>query len=98
MAIGLRRSTAGKSLLARWAAGADNDLATAAWAGLAMYGEPIATAKLAALANQKGAATEVDRLLSYVVPPTAPSPRRRWPRTTTRCGPCGRSTSEVDSS
>ena len=97
MAIGVRRSTAGKSLLARWAADADSDLATAAWAGLAMYGEPIATAKLAALANQKGAATEVDRLLSYVVPPTtAPSPRKMAKNDSTRCSTCGRDASEVD--
>ena len=62
-----------------------------------MCEEPIATAKLAALANQKGAATEVDRLLSYVVPPTtAPSPRKMAKNDSTRCSTCGRDAGEVD--
>ena len=96
LAIGVRRSTAGKALLARWAVDADSDLATAAWAGLAMYGEPIATAKLASLASDNGAGTQVDRLLSYVVPPThSPAPRKVEKSESTRCSTCGRDSSEV---
>lgn len=96
LAIGVRRSTAGKALLARWAVDADSDLATAAWAGLAMYGEPIATAKLASLANEKGASAQVDRLLSYVVPPTSvPAPRKIEKSDATRCSTCGRDSTEV---
>lgn len=96
LAIGVRRSTAGKSLLARWAADADTDLATAAWAGLAMYGEPIATAKLTALANEKGAAGEVDRLLSFIVPPTTKvTPSKVECDDATRCSTCGRESGEV---
>jgi len=96
LAIGVRRSTAGKALLARWAVDADSDLATAAWAGLAMYGEPIATAKLASLANEKGGSSQVDRLLSYVVPPTqSPAPRKVEKSEITRCSTCGRDSNEV---
>jgi tetratricopeptide (TPR) repeat protein len=96
LAIGVRRSTAGKALLARWAVDADADLSCAAWAGLAMYGEPIATTKLASLANEKGATAAVDRLLSYVVPPAAaPVPRRVEKSEQTRCSTCGREAAEV---
>jgi tetratricopeptide (TPR) repeat protein len=96
LAIGVRRSTSGKALLARWAIDADSDLSCAAWAGLAMYGEPIATAKLAAMAAEKGATGVVDRLLSHVMPPTeAPSPRRVESSEQTRCSTCGSGASEV---
>jgi tetratricopeptide (TPR) repeat protein len=96
LAIGVRRSTSGKSLLARWAVDADSDLAAAAWAGLAMYGEPIATAKLAETAIDKGATIQVEKLLSYVIPPTKISiPSKIEKSESTRCSTCGRASSEV---
>lgn len=96
LAIGVRRSTSGKSLLARWAVDADSDLAAAAWAGLAMYGEPIATAKLAATASESGANAQVQRFLSYVVPPTkAAGPQKVERADATRCTTCGRSSAEA---
>lgn len=97
LAIGVRRSTSGKALLARWAVDADSDLAAAAWAGLAMYGEPIATAKLAATAKDTGANGQVERFLSYVVPPTkAVVPKQAGRSEATRCSTCGRASDEVD--
>jgi Flp pilus assembly protein TadD len=96
LAIGVRRSTAGKALLARWADEVDDDLGVAAWAALAMYGEPVASAKLAALAAAKGDSSRVDRLLSFVIPPAANlSPRKVAKGDATRCSTCGRSSSEV---
>jgi tetratricopeptide (TPR) repeat protein len=96
LAIGVRRSTSGKALLARWAVDADSDLAAAAWAGLAMYGEPIATAKLAATAKDTGANAQVERFLSYVVPPTkSAAPQKVEQADSTRCSTCGRCSSEV---
>jgi tetratricopeptide (TPR) repeat protein len=97
LAIGVRRSSAGKALLNEWASGGDSDLTTAAWAGLSMYGEPVATAKLAAHAASKGASSSVDGLLSYVVPPSANiQPRRVTDDASTRCSTCGRSSGDVD--
>tara|TARA_B100000575_G_scaffold229408_1_gene190316 strand:+ start:70 stop:1656 length:1587 start_codon:yes stop_codon:yes gene_type:complete len=97
LAIGVRRSTSGKSLLARWAVDADSDLAAAAWAGLAMYGEPIATAKLAATASESGANAQVQRFLSYVVPPAkAAGPQKVERADAIRCTTCGRSSTEAD--
>jgi len=96
LAIGVRRSTSGKGLLARWAEQADQDLSTAAWAALAMYGEPVATAKLASQASAKGGTTQVDRLLRYVVPPTTDTaPRMVENDEATRCSTCGRASAEV---
>ena len=96
LAIGVRRSTAGKGVLVRWADQADQDLATAAWAGLAMYGEPVATAKLATHAANQGASAPMDRMLRYVVPPTTNAkPRIVAKDDTVRCSTCGRTASEV---
>jgi Flp pilus assembly protein TadD len=96
LAVGVRRSTAGKALLARWAEEVDDDLGAAAWAGLAMYGEPVASAKLAALAASKGDSSRVDRMLSFVSPPAANlSPRKVSKDDSTRCSTCGRNASEV---
>jgi tetratricopeptide (TPR) repeat protein len=97
LAVGVRRSTSGRNLLNEWASNADTDLAVAAWAGLSMYGEPVATAKLAAQAANKGATGSVDKLLSFVVPPTVDiRPRRVTDDATTCCSTCGRSTGDVD--
>ena len=97
LAIGVRRSTSGKSLLARWAVDADSDLAAAAWAGLAMYGEPIATAKLSATANGTGASHQVERFLSYVVPPTkTATPKKAASSDALHCSTCGRASAEVE--
>jgi tetratricopeptide (TPR) repeat protein len=97
LAIGVRRSTAGKALLTDWAKNADPDLAVAAWTGLAMYGDPVATAKLAAHAASKGATGPVDGLLSHVVPPAVEmQPRRVSDDERTTCSTCGRTSGDVE--
>lgn len=97
LAIGVRRSTAGKALLMDWASNADADLAVAAWTGLAMYGDPVATAKLAAHAASKGATASVEGLLKFVVPPaTSMQPRRVSDDERTTCSTCGRTSGDVD--
>jgi len=97
LAVGVRRSSSGKNLLTQWADNADVDLATAAWAGLSMYGEPVATAKLAAQAASKGATGSLDKLLGFVLPPSVDiRPRRVTDDTTTRCSTCGRTSGDVD--
>jgi Flp pilus assembly protein TadD len=97
LAVGVRRSNSGKNLLGEWASNADPDLATAAWAGLSMYGEPEATAKLAAQTSGKGGSGSVDKLLSFVVPPSAQiRPRRVTDDVSTRCSTCGRTSGDVD--
>lgn len=95
LAIGARRSAAGKALLKEWAQAADPELASAAWAGLALMGEPEATARLRERAAQRGATPVVDRLLSGVLPPAARQPRRISDGEQTRCSTCGRAPHEV---
>jgi hypothetical protein len=80
-----------------WASNADADLAVAAWTGLAMYGDPVATAKLAAHAASKGATASVEGLLKFVVPPaTSMQPRRVSDDERTTCSTCGRTSGDVD--
>lgn len=95
LAIGSRRSAAGKALLRDWAETADPELATAAWAALAVYGEPEAIRKLRDRALQRGAAAVVERLLAGVTPPTSRQPRRVSDGEQTRCSTCGRAPHEV---
>lgn len=95
LAIGTRRSAAGKALLRDWAENADPELATAAWAALAMYGEPEATRRLRDRAVQRGAVPVVERLLSGVTPPASRQPRRVSDGEETRCSTCGRAPHEV---
>lgn len=96
LAIGTRRSAAGKALLRDWAEAADPELATAAWAALALYGEPEATRRLRDRAIQRGAVPVVERLLSGVTPPASRQPRRVSDGEQTRCSTCGRAPHEVN--
>lgn len=96
LSIAVRRSAAGRTLLRKWAETADPELAVAAWAGLALYGEPDASKKLAERAKERQATPLVDRLLQAI----APAPARREPRKVesleqTVCGTCGRKHEEV---
>jgi ATP-dependent protease Clp, ATPase subunit len=96
LSIGVRRSAAGKALLREWAETADPDLATAAWAALAMYGDPVAARALQERAVEKGALPVVEQLLAEVTPPGGPgSPRKVEGATTLRCTTCGRGHDEV---
>ncbi|MCB9780826.1 MAG: tetratricopeptide repeat protein [Alphaproteobacteria bacterium] len=95
VAIGARRSAAGKALLRDWAETADPELASAAWAALAMYGEPEATRRLRDRAVQRGAVPVVERLLSGVTPAAGTQPRRVSDGEHTRCSTCGRAPHEV---
>ena len=97
LSIGVRRSAAGKELLRQWAATADPDLAIAANAALAMYGDPTGARALQERAVEKGSLPVVEQLLAEVTPPSGPrSPRKIEGQTTLRCTTCGRGQSEVN--
>jgi len=96
LAVASRRSPAGRQLLREWASAADPELATAAWAGLALYGEPEASAHLQRRARDVGVPGIVERLLREV----SPAERRLPPRRVsddeqTTCTTCGRTPDEV---
>lgn len=87
LAIASRRSRTGRKLLERWAATADADLAVAAGAGLAMYGDPKALQSL----SERGASARVQRLLAAVVPARASAlPRPASDQNDVHCSCCGR--------
>ena len=61
-----------------------------------MYGEPVATAKLASRAANQGAQGQMDKLLRYVVPPTKDiTPKIVGKNLGSRCSTCGRGAEEV---
>ena len=96
IAIGARRSSAGKELLRQWAEAADPELAVAAWTGLALYGEPEAVARLRERANERGAGRALERLLGHISPPsTRAQPRRVSDDEALRCSTCGRGPHDV---
>ena len=96
LSVASRRSPAGKALMRSWAEAADPELATAAWAGLAMYGDPEAHDQLRKRAAERGAVPLVDRLLAEVTPRAARGrPRRIRSAQSARCSTCGRTTTEV---
>lgn len=96
LAIGSRRSRAGRKLLERWADTADTDLASAARAGLAMMGDVQATRALAELAKRRGASERHLTLLRAVVPPaSARAPRPVADGDDAHCSCCGRTAKET---
>ena len=96
LAIGVRRSASGRALLQQWAEAADPELATAAWAGLAMYGDPEASKMIQERGRVLGKADVVDRLLSQVLPPVAPQkPRRVSDGEGACCTTCGQGSHQV---
>jgi tetratricopeptide (TPR) repeat protein len=96
LAIGVRRSAAGKALLRKWAEVADPELAVAAWAGLTLYGEPDAGERLRELARPKRADVMVEQLLGAVSPrELRREPRRVSESEETACSTCGRRHAEV---
>jgi len=96
LAIGVRRSASGRALLRKWAEAADPELATAAWAALAMYGEPEASRMIHERAVVLGKTDAVDRLLAQVLPPTAAQkPRRISDGEGACCTTCGRDSQQV---
>lgn len=96
VAIASRRSASGKSLLKNWAMNADNDMATAAWAALSLYGEPDAAERLRERGMSQGCAHVVEHLLDQVSPRAGRGgPRRVSDGEQTRCSTCGREPSEV---
>ncbi len=96
LAIGHRRSASGRELLRRWADASDPELAVAAWAALAMSGEPEAGSRLVARAKGTGHEALVQRLMDAVSPPVEPLvPRKVSGDSETRCSTCGRSHGEV---
>ena len=96
LAIGVRRSASGRALLQQWAEAADPELATAAWAGLAMYGDPEASKMIQERGRVLGKADVVDRLLAQVLPPvTLQKPRRISDGEGATCTTCGQGSHEV---
>ena len=96
LSVASRRSPAGRSLLQQWAAASDPELAAAAWAGLALYGDPQGAQELRTLAQARGAGQIVDRLLARVSPPEIKQrPHRVADTEHTSCTTCGRGTEEV---
>ncbi|MEC7949086.1 MAG: tetratricopeptide repeat protein [Myxococcota bacterium] len=96
LSIGVRRSAAGKELLRQWADTADADLALAANAALAMYGDPAGARALQERAVEKGAMPVVEQLLAEVTPPSGPRIAQKVEgRSTLRCSTCGRGQTEV---
>jgi tetratricopeptide (TPR) repeat protein len=96
LSIGVRRSAAGRALLEQWAATADPDLATAAWAALSMYGDPKGARALQERAAERGSMPVVEQLLAEVTPPGGPrEPRKVEGQTALRCSTCGRGNEEV---
>jgi len=96
LAIGQRRTPSSTELLRRWADAADPELATAAWAALAMNGDPEAAARLRTRASEQGHESLVQRLLDAVTPPAEPlAPRKVSGDSETTCTTCGRGHDEV---
>ncbi len=96
LSIGQRRTPSSVDLLRRWADAADPELATAAWAALAMGGDPEAANRLRARARQKGQDSLIQRLLDAVSPPAEPlAPRKVSGDSETNCTTCGRAHGEV---
>lgn len=96
LAIGQRRTPSSTDLLRRWADAADPELATAAWAALAMNGDPEAGTRLRTRARQHGHDTLVQRLLDAVSPPAENlAPRKVSGDSETTCTTCGRAHGEV---
>jgi tetratricopeptide (TPR) repeat protein len=97
IAVASRRSRSGRRLLERWAATADPELAVAAQAGLATYGDPVAIEGLRKRASARGASARVEALLQHVVPP----PARKPPRPVSdhedvHCSTCGRTSADAE--
>ncbi|MDP6933238.1 MAG: ClpX C4-type zinc finger protein, partial [Myxococcota bacterium] len=95
LAVASRRSPAGRDLLRSWTSSVDPQLAVAAWAGLAMYGDPGAEQELKAGAARKGALRLVERLLRQVTPSVAESEPHTVTGEEVCCSTCGRRTEQV---
>lgn len=96
LAIGRRRTRAGRALLTRWAETADPEMATVARIGLAAFGDPDAVATLRDLARQRRVAPTVEKLLERL----SPRRERAGPRTlghgeTAHCTSCGRTATDT---
>ena len=96
LALGSKQNRSSRNLLVRWASEADDDLADAARAALAMLGDEPAIEALRKRAKARGAANLVDAMLTQINPPRASF----HPRTVTgdaelHCATCGRRGSEV---
>lgn len=96
LAIGQRRTASGTELLKRWADASDPELATAAWAALAMSGDPAAAQRLRGLSPDRATLGLVEQLLEAVTPPAEPLVARKVSGDSeTTCSTCGRSHREV---
>ena len=97
LAIAAKQTRTGRNLLVRWASDADPELADAARAALAMYGDTQAADRLRERARARGAESLVDTLVREVSsPPTRSHPRPVSEDEDLCCSTCGRRSSEVD--
>ena len=97
LSIASRRSRSGRRLLETWAHVADPELAVAAQAGLAMYGDPKAVAELQARADVVRAGPRIRMLLEQVVPPRAKLPPRPVSDDAdAHCSCCGRTARDAE--
>ena len=95
LAIATRRSRSARQLFASWGTGVDAELAVAVHAAQAMCGEPEASKLLHRRAQERGAATVVDRLLARVMPAEKRSDPQAISGGEARCSSCGRGAAEV---
>ena len=97
LAIGLQNTTGGRNLLVRWATEADEELAIAAQASLALLGDGDAVQPLRKHAAKYRANQLVNNLLNHVSLTTHhPSPRPVSDDESLCCSLCSRKSGEVD--
>ncbi len=96
LALGSKQNRSSRNLLIRWASEADDDLADAARAALAMVGDQDAIDALQKRARARGAANLVDAMLAQINPTRASfMPRPVTGDNELHCSTCGRRGSEV---
>lgn len=96
LAIASRRSASARNLLVRWASDADEELAVAARAGLALTGDEDATTTFLALSDEHGLGHLAEQATSSTAPRQGPEPARLvTDRDDLRCATCGRSGGQV---
>jgi tetratricopeptide (TPR) repeat protein len=97
LAIGLQNTTSGRNLLVRWATEADEELAIAAQAALALLGDADAVQPLRQHASKHRANHLVNTLLRHVsLTQHRPSPRPISNDESLSCSCCNRRSGEVD--
>jgi tetratricopeptide (TPR) repeat protein len=96
LAVATRHTRSARNLLLRWTVDADPELADAARAALAVWGDPHAAEHLRVRARARGADQLVDQLLEAITPPESTvQPRPVSDDEEVTCATCGRRAGEV---